>query len=142
MPRRILVAFDGSPMAERALEHVCDVHHGADVTVIHVIDPVDSVLYAEASGPNAAREWIEAAETEADSICSAAESDAAASGMTVDTVTVFGSPAREIVRYAREHDTDQIVVGSHGRRGVSKLILGSVADRVIRESPIPVTVVR
>jgi nucleotide-binding universal stress UspA family protein len=59
-------------------------------------------------------------------------------GVPVVTAVLFGDPANEIVRYAREHDIDLIVVGTHGRTGLSRALLGSVAERVIRTASCPV----
>jgi nucleotide-binding universal stress UspA family protein len=55
---------------------------------------------------------------------------------------VSGDPANEIVAYAEETDVDHIVVGSHGRSGLSRVLLGSTAEKVVRRSPVPVTVVK
>jgi nucleotide-binding universal stress UspA family protein len=55
---------------------------------------------------------------------------------------VVGRPAREIVDYADENDIDHVVMGSHGRSGVSRIVLGSVAENVVRKSSVPVTVAR
>jgi nucleotide-binding universal stress UspA family protein len=57
-------------------------------------------------------------------------------------VTEIGRPSRAIVEYAEEHDIDHIVMGSHGRSGVTRILLGSVAETVVRRSPVPVTIVR
>jgi len=67
----------------------------------------------------------------------AADSDA-----DLETERTVGDPAREIVDYAEDHEIDQIVMGSHGRTGATRLLLGSVAELVVRRSPVPVTVVR
>jgi len=61
---------------------------------------------------------------------------------TIETAVETGPPARTIVEYADENDADQIVIGSHGRSGVSRVLLGSVAETVARRSPVPVTIVR
>jgi len=60
----------------------------------------------------------------------------------LESATVEGSPAREIVGYATETGVDLIVMGTHGRSGVDRLLLGSVAERVVRRSPVPVLTVR
>jgi nucleotide-binding universal stress UspA family protein len=60
----------------------------------------------------------------------------------LESATVEGSPAREIVDYATETGVDLIVMGTHGRSGVDRLLLGSVAERVVRRSPVPVLTVR
>jgi nucleotide-binding universal stress UspA family protein len=56
--------------------------------------------------------------------------------------SIVGRPFEEIVRYAKVHDVDLIVIGSHGRRGLSHLLLGSVAERVVRTAGCPVLTVR
>jgi len=63
-------------------------------------------------------------------------------GGPIETAVVVGRPAREIVRYADDHDIDQIVMGSHGRDRASRVLLGSVAETVARRAPVPVTIVR
>ena len=60
----------------------------------------------------------------------------------LESATVEGSPAREIVDDATETGVDLIVMGTHGRSGVDRLLLGSVAERVVRRSPVPVLTVR
>lgn len=56
----------------------------------------------------------------------------------VETAIVDGSPAREIINYTENEDCDVIVMGTHARSGVDRLLLGSVAERVVRSSPVPV----
>jgi len=60
----------------------------------------------------------------------------------MDRKVVRGTPFVEIVRYAREHDINLIVMGTHGRTGLPNLLIGSVAERVVRKSPCPVLTVR
>ncbi|MFB6177175.1 MAG: universal stress protein, partial [Halobaculum sp.] len=60
----------------------------------------------------------------------------------VETDTAVGRPASAIVEYAETNEVDHLVLGSHGRTGVSRLLLGSNAEKVVRRSPVPVTVVR
>ena len=61
---------------------------------------------------------------------------------TFATETVVGRPARTIVDYAEQEDVDAVVIGSHGGEAVGRVLLGSVAETVVRRSPVPVTVVR
>ena len=67
--------------------------------------------------------------------------DMAEPGVTVVTATAAGDPAREIVKYATRHRVDLIVLGTHGRSGVSRVLLGSVSERVARTAPCPVLTV-
>ena len=64
------------------------------------------------------------------------------SGVRAATAMVTGDPSAQIVRIARSTRADLIVIGTHGRRGVSKFLLGSVAERVIATAPCPVLTVR
>lgn len=59
-----------------------------------------------------------------------------------ESSVVDGSPSRKIVNYAAENDIDVIVMGTHGRSGVDRLLLGSVAERVVRSSTVPVLTIR
>lgn len=142
MTDHILVPFDGSPLAERALDHSLEKFPGASITVLYVINPKDSLIDVEADGLPVADEWYDTAQERADTIHAAATERAAAHNIELATVTEVGQPAREIVHYADEHDIDQIIMGSHGRQGIERTILGSVAETVIRRAQIPVTIVK
>lgn len=142
MPDRVLVPFDGSPLSARALEHAVENFPAASITSLYVINPLDSVFDVEAGGLPVAEEWLDAARDRADAIQATATETAAAHGLEIDTVTVDGRPAREILDYADERDVDQIVMGSHGRSGVERAFLGSVAETVLRRSRVPVTIIR
>lgn len=140
MTAHVLVPMDGSAMSERALEHAFQMFPDASVTVLHVIDYVEESYSARALvGPEELRERAEqrAEELFADATRIADDYDA-----EIETETQIGDPAREIVAYADEHDVDEVVVGSHGRSLLSRVLLGSVAEHVTRRAPVPVTVVR
>ena len=139
---RILIAIDGSDPAEKALEFAFDHHADAELTALSVVDPTAySQGTVEMVQPNVDA-WRDEAEAEARSVLEAAADRAEAAGVTLETDFVYGSPARAIVEYAADNDVDQIIVGSHGREGVSRVLLGSVAETVVRRSSVPVTVVR
>ncbi|WP_049981136.1 universal stress protein [Halolamina rubra] len=141
MTDRILVAVDGSPLAERALVYAFENYPEASITAIYVIDPVDSVLAVEAGGLPVAQDWYEDARERAAGVHRTATELAAAHDTEVDTVTEVGNPARAILASADEQDVDQIVMGSHGRSGIDRAILGSVAEAVTRRAKVPVTIV-
>jgi nucleotide-binding universal stress UspA family protein len=63
-------------------------------------------------------------------------------GLTVVTEIVEGNPYKEILEYVAEHDIDMIIMGTHGRSGLDRVVMGSVAERVVRRSPVPVLTVR
>ena len=141
MPDNVLVAFDGSPLSERALTYALENFPDATITTLYVIDPVDSVIDVEAGGLPVAADWYENAQERATDIHTTAADLAAAHEIDIDTVTEVGRPARTILEYASGHGIDQIVLGSHGRSGLDRTLLGSVAETVTRRARIPVTIV-
>jgi universal stress protein A len=119
--RRILLATDFSDTAERAAAVARDYARafGAGLHILHV---------AWAGDEQASRLLIGVGKD-------------LGSDVEVTTAIEFGSPAARIVDYARRHGVDLIVVGTHGRTGVSRALLGSVAERVVRTAPCPVLTV-
>ncbi|MFP4626786.1 MAG: universal stress protein [Natronomonas sp.] len=135
----VLVPVDGSDPADSAIDHAVTHFPEANITVLYVMDPVDG---ATAWGPVTGEDWVSAAEERAESVLAEASERAADAGHDVETASVIGRPSQAIVEYAEEHDVDQVVIGSHGRKGVARVLLGSVAETVVRRTPSPVTVVR
>jgi nucleotide-binding universal stress UspA family protein len=136
MGKRILVPVDGSPQSEAALRFATDEWPDADVVLLNVIDPVNSG-YSRSVLPSAAEEWYEKAREEAQDLLADLTTE---TGLDPETVVTVGRPASSIVEAAS--DVDHVVMGSHGRNGVSRIVLGSVAETVVRRSPVPVTIVR
>ncbi|WP_199174851.1 universal stress protein [Halegenticoccus soli] len=83
-----------------------------------------------------------AAESQAEKIFERARATAADRGIDVETEWKCGRPRDVIVNYLHENLIDQLVLGSHNRGAISRLVLGSVAETVVRRSPVPVTVIR
>lgn len=142
MPDTVLVAFDGSPLSQRALTYAVENFPDATITTIYVINPIDSVFDVEAGGLPVAEDWYDDAQERATNIHTTATDLAADHGIDLDTVTKVGRPARAILEYVENSDVDQVVMGSHGRSGLDRAILGSVAETVARRSRVPVTIVR
>ena len=136
----VLVPLDGSEQADRALSHAMRVFPEARLTLLTVIDP--AMGFAGPNAPGTAEIWYESASEQADEWLAAARDTVEAEGRDVETAVETGRPARVIIEYAETNPIDHIVMGSHGREGVSRLLLGSVAETVVRRSPVPVTVVR
>ncbi|GAA0642364.1 MULTISPECIES: universal stress protein [Halobacteriales] len=141
MPDNILVALDGSPLAERALIYALETFPNATITTIYVINPIDSVIDVEAGGLPVAEDWYDTAQERATEIHTTATDLAADHDIVLATVTEVGKPAREILDYAADNGIDQIVMGSHGRSGLDRTFLGSVAETVTRRAQIPVTII-
>lgn len=136
----VLVAFDDSDPSWEALEFALAEHPEADVTVLHAINPYDT-SYGEAT-QFGLENVIENRREEAETLFEDAREIAYDHDGDFETETVVGEPAREIISYLEDEPVDRVFVGSHGRSGLSRVLLGSVAERIVRRAPVPVTVVR
>lgn len=142
MVRHVLVGYDESPQAEAALEHALSTYPDARVTVLHVTDPRKWTIEGDEFGPTFSEATYEEVTESGKRIIEEAAEVAERHGREIATELRTGGPGREIVRFARENDVDHVLVGGHGRQGVSRLLLGSVSETVVRRSPVPVTVMR
>ena len=143
MNKRILVPIDRSEQSEAAAAFAVENFPDATVVLLHVINPAEAGYSAQASVPSFSEEWYEAKQAEASDRFDELASIARDGGVeTVERAIEVGRPTKAIVEYADEHDIDQIVMGSHGRSGMSRILLGSVAEIVVRRATVPVTVVR
>ncbi|WP_049928413.1 universal stress protein [Halopiger goleimassiliensis] len=131
MSRELLVPMDDSATARAALEHALSAFPDADVTVVHVVDDLEAGYGGTPTADDAAE--IDIFE---DASAIAAEVD-----RTVETELLGGTAADAILEYAHAEGVDGIVMGSEGRSGVSRMLLGSVAEAVTRRSSVPVTIV-
>lgn len=136
----VLVAFNDSEPAREALEFALEEHPGADVTVLHVINPYDT-SYGEAAHFGL-ESVLETRREEAEELFERAREVASDHEGDLETATAVGEPADETLSYLEENPIDRVYVGSHGRSGLSRVLLGSVAERIVRRAPVPVTIVR
>ena len=137
---RVLVAYDGSEPAQKALQHAVTCYPDAEIVLLRVVEAADG---ATGAGVELAREKLKELRDETRTELSE-EVEALIDPTKIDLrmETAVGMPAPTIVRFAEEHDVDHVIVGNHGRSGVARVVLGSVAESVVREAPVPVTVVR
>lgn len=138
---RILVPTDGSPGVERAVEHAVDLAsaHGAALLAVYVVNTASfATLPMETSWEGMGDMLRE----DGASALQRVEEIAAGAGVPAETHLLEGSPSREIVRFAETEGVDLVVMGTHGRGGIDRLLLGSVAERVVRSSTVPVLTVR
>jgi nucleotide-binding universal stress UspA family protein len=149
MYARILIASDGSELADRAVEHGLQLAKlaGSEVTVVTVTEPVTIVGggYASIAGGviDPLPELIEAQEKAARELLERAKKKAAEQGVTAKTILVDNSFAAEgIVATADKIGAELIIMGSHGRRGLNRLLLGSQTNNVLAHTKIPVLVTR
>lgn len=142
MGKRILLPVDQSEHARSACELAVELFDSGTLVFLHVIDPAEASFSAETAVPSIPEGWYEQQEDHAQRHFDELEEMARDHGLDVERLVETGKPAQTIVEVARENRIDHIVMGSHGRKGVSRLLLGSVAETVVRRSPAPVTVAR
>ena len=140
MYSRILIPTDGSAEVERAVEHALDLAeaHGATVHALYV---VNTASYAGLPMETAWEGVDELLRSDAEAAVETVRERAQARSIPVETSIVEGTPSRCIVREAEENGCDLIVMGTHGRGGIDRLLLGSVAEKVVRASSLPVLTV-
>ena len=142
MVDRVLVPIDGSEQAWSALEYVLQEHPDDEIHLLHVINPMEGVYASDAMGGDYWDGWYDAAEERAERLFEEAQDRAGDRAGDLVTNRETGAPARTIVEFAEDHGIDHVVIGSHGRSGVSRVLLGSVAEAVARRVSVPVTIVR
>ncbi|PCR89031.1 universal stress protein [Natrinema ejinorense] len=141
MPERILVPVNGSNRSDDALEYAIDTFPEASITALHVLESGRGDIGAF-SGMTGDIPDDEPALERSEEILESAREFAADHGAEIETERRRGRPDRLIVKLAESDDYDMVVIGSHGRDGVARVLLGSVAEKVVRRSSVPVLVVR
>ncbi|TBR37102.1 MULTISPECIES: universal stress protein [Dyella] len=145
MFRHILIPTDGSELSMRGVRMGIDLAKtdGARVTAIHVVPPFHSVTYmAEMLAASEANYVLESAER-AKKYLEDVKKLATEAGVACQTLTVESDrPDEVITQAAQDQGCDVIVIASHGWRGLTKLLLGSVTQKVLLSSPVPVLVCR
>jgi nucleotide-binding universal stress UspA family protein len=144
MVTHVLVPHDGSLLSDEALEFTVDHFPDADLTLLRVIDPMTAAYDAPLDSPLPGfwTDWYETAVEQASEDLDEAVASLPVEADAVETRVEAGKPANVILATLEDGDVDHVVMGSHGREGVSRLLLGSVAESVIRRAPVPVTVCR
>jgi nucleotide-binding universal stress UspA family protein len=135
----ILIPTDGSSGMKRVAEHALTLAELCEATV-HVLYVVDETAYA--SIPDDTRERVrEALEGDGESATETIAERAFDRNLAVTREIRWGDPAVAIIAYAVENDIDMIVMGTRGKTGFERYLLGSVAEKVVRVSPVPVVTV-
>ena len=130
----ILFPTDGSEGASIAFEHVLDIadEHDARVHILNVADTTrDSVVRIQ-------RDVVDVLADEGERVVESAADRARDRGVATVTAVLQGEPYRTIVEYAADRDIDVVVMPTHGRSGLERLLLGSTTERVVRRSTVPV----
>lgn len=145
--KKILVATDGSKPSMNAAKVGVDlaVLTGGTITALYVADKSSILENIDGSGIELARDVSDGTrlglQREGQAATQYVVDLAKASGASIETKVVIGNPAESILKTAEENNMDAIVIGSIGRTGLSKFLLGSVAEKVVRNSRIPIIVI-
>lgn len=137
--KKILIATDGSQYSRAAIEKGLEIAsaQGSYVDALYV---VDTRALAGTDGVPEPTNMYQLLEQEGKRAVDQVKQ--AGKGLEVETFVLAGHPSTTIARFAKDNDVDLIVVGTLGKSGLEELLLGSVADKVVRMAPCPVLVVR
>jgi nucleotide-binding universal stress UspA family protein len=140
MWKNLCCAVDFGEPSRAALEQAADLARelGAELTVVHVVTPLPAAA-TDALVASSGAAALEAVGEEGALETWRAEAELRA-GKPVRARLLVGDPARQVARAARESGHDLVVVGTHGRRGLRRAVMGSVAESIVRAVPCPVLV--
>ena len=149
MYSQILVPLDGSKAAEGALDHARDLGHGTNAAlhlllVVSHLDEIaatrggDGGIGASEYSLDLARQLLSAKKNQSEEYLRQVASGLAEAGLQVETTVREGDASEQVVEYAKEHSIDLIVMSTRGHGAIRRFLVGSVTDRVIRSSEIPV----
>ena len=147
MYQRILVPIDGSATAERGLAEAIKLGRltGAQLRLIHVVDELSFALGASQGMTTMTGDVLDMLREGGAEILALGAANVRAAGLQVDTVlkdSFAGRVSDLVIREAGAWPADLIVLGTHGRRGVGRLFLGSDAETIVRSAPVPVLLLR
>ena len=141
MYKRILLPLDGSPLAEQALPHAIAIaeRFQSELVLLRVLIPLPrppttteaALQRAEKAMAAFAREYLERV-----------AAGVQERGIMVQTITIEGRPHLQIIQYAETNQVDLVVMCTRGQSGLSRWMMGSVSDRVVRGASVPVLLVR
>jgi nucleotide-binding universal stress UspA family protein len=142
--KRVLHPTDFSACSRKAFEYACALaaKFNAELHLLSVLEDLGIVMGVPSIGPQPPEELLQTIREATEA--SLAELDCAGSAFAGKVIRTIrsGAPFREIGYYARVSEIDLIVIGTHGRSGLSHLFLGSVAEKVVRTAPCPVLTVQ
>lgn len=146
MYQRILVPIDGSPTAAEGMAEAVKLAKltGGQIRLMHVVDQLSYVAGFEGYGSLTA-DVIKVMNEAGERILRESKAQVESQGVQADTVLFDGFSGRvcdHVVEQARSWNADVIVLGTHGRRGIRRLVIGSDAEQIVRNAPVPVLLVR
>jgi nucleotide-binding universal stress UspA family protein len=142
--KRILCPLDFSESSDHALRYAAAMaeQFHAELILLHVVEPILAALPGDPMLPNTQQADIDDLVDACRERLDRAVGTVATDGLKVQPLVLNGMPFVEIIRCARDREADLIVLGTHGRSGLAHLLIGSVAERVVRKAPCPVLAVK
>jgi nucleotide-binding universal stress UspA family protein len=146
MFKHLLVTLDGSPRAEAVIPHAIDIAKttGAEITLLRIVDAANADWSERgAIGKGQPATSIESTYVdEATAYLDRVAAQVRHSGVTAHALVKQGQPAKQILATVKEADPDAIAIATHARRGIDRLMFGSVAEEIILKSNVPILLVR
>jgi len=141
---KILIALDASPHSEQALDFVTRMRWppGSRAIVLSIVTPTTGAFVAPYEPAAAAADLMAAQREQLLQVVARARGRLRGEGFCAEGEVAVGDPRERLLEFAREQRADLIVMGSHGRTGVRKLLLGSVSSHVVTHAPCSVLVVK
>lgn len=142
MYKKVLVPLDGSELSESVLNHVVTIATNCqvpEVILMRVREPLDKSV-RETLDAKIASELDQVYHDEAADYLKIVAKTLKEKDISVKTEVLTGNPAEEIIKYSQSKGVDLIIMSTHGRSGVSRWVFGSVADKVIRQTEVPVLI--
>ena len=141
--KRVLIPTDFSDYSAEGLKYGCALAEKfeAEIHLLHVLEMHPSTTPTFGGGL-ALTNFVQESKEAANQALSKLPTTEWSSGRSIVRATADGSPFVEIIRYAKDNDIDLIVMGTHGRSGLTQMLIGGVAEKVVRKSPCPVLTVR
>jgi nucleotide-binding universal stress UspA family protein len=139
--RNIVIATDGSENSQRAISYGIEIAKLSGATV-HALYVVDTVSFSSIPMDAGWESMYDTLRNEGEKAISEVKERGTVSGVEVREVLLEGHPSNEIIDFAEKNNADLIVVGTLGKTGLDRFLMGSVAEKVVRGSKVPVLVVR
>jgi len=136
--KRILVPLDGSELSECILEHVKVIATGCSVPEVILLRVTEPIKHLYEMGEDWHRDAEKRTEVAATEYLSQVAADLKQEGIAAETTVIRGQAAEEILDYVKNNQVGLVMMSTHGSSGVSRWLVGSVADRVVRHSVAPV----
>ncbi len=142
--KRILVPTDFSAFSQHAIRYGCEFarRFSAELHLANVVEDIYPLIPESGISLPPVSQYLADLQKSAEQAFQNFPNREWVEGLDVKRIVLTGTPFLEIIRYAREHDIDMIVIGTHGRTGLVHVLMGSVAEKVVRKSHCPVLTVR